>query len=154
MKKVMVVEDSDSMRAFLIAALEEIHIEPVEAATGFEALKKIPHNEVDLVVTDINMPDINGLELIHFLKKHPHTKDIPIIVISTERSREDQDRAIELGAMDYLVKPFDCCHGVSFGTVITGVSQHLHLGCAGGPSYEPLKLSAMPITVPFNGAQM
>ncbi|HPR65377.1 MAG TPA: response regulator [Thermoanaerobaculia bacterium] len=107
MKRVMVVEDSDSMRAYIVGALEGIMVDVVEASTGFEALKQIPHNPVDLVVTDINMPDINGLELIHFLKQHPHTRNIPIIVISTERSQEDQERAMEMGAVDYLVKPFN-----------------------------------------------
>lgn len=106
MKRVIIVEDSESMRAFLVGALEEMDVDIVEAATGFEALKQIPHHPIDLVITDINMPDINGLELIHFLKQHPHTRDIPIIVISTERSQEDQERAMELGALDYLVKPF------------------------------------------------
>ena len=120
MKRVLVVEDSDSMRAFIVGALEEIAVEVVEAPTGFEALKLIPHHEVDLVVTDINMPDINGLELIHFLKQHTHTRSIPIIVISTERSREDQTRAMEMGAVDYLVKPFDLA---TFQEKVTAILQ-------------------------------
>lgn len=106
-KSVLIVEDSDVMRAFLVAALEGLPIEIVEASTGFEALKTIPHHNFSLIVTDINMPDINGLELISFLKKHPNYNDVPIIVISTERSEEDRKRAKNLGASDYLVKPFE-----------------------------------------------
>lgn len=106
-KSVLIVEDSDVMRAFLVAALEGLPLEIVEASTGFEALKILPHHNFSLIVTDINMPDINGLELISFLKKHPNYNDVPIIVISTERSDEDRKRAKNLGASDYLVKPFE-----------------------------------------------
>ncbi len=106
-KNILIVEDSDMMRAFLIAALEGLPVQVIEASTGFEALKLIPHHNFSLIVTDINMPDINGLELISFLKKHPNYNDVPIIVISTERSEEDRKRAKMLGACDYLVKPFE-----------------------------------------------
>lgn len=106
-KSVLIVEDSDVMRAFLVAALEGLPLEIVEASTGFEALKILPHHDFSLIVTDINMPDINGLELISFLKKHPNYNNVPIVVISTERSEEDRKRAKNLGASDYLVKPFE-----------------------------------------------
>lgn len=106
-KSVLIVEDSDVMRAFLVAALEGQSVDVVEAPTGFEALKLLPHHTFSAIVTDINMPDINGLELIAFIKKHPGFQNIPIMVISTERSEEDRRRAMALGAADYLVKPFD-----------------------------------------------
>lgn len=106
-KSILIVEDSDVMRAFLVASLEGLPLQVVEASTGFEALKILPHHEFSLIVTDINMPDINGLELISFLKKHPNYNNVPIIVISTERSEEDRKRAKSLGACDYLVKPFE-----------------------------------------------
>jgi len=106
-KAVLIVEDSDVMRSFLVAALEGQSLEVVEAPTGFEALKLLPHYAFSVIVTDINMPDINGLELISFIKKHPEFQKIPIMVISTERSEEDRRRAMALGAVDYLVKPFD-----------------------------------------------
>jgi two-component system chemotaxis response regulator CheY len=104
---VLIVEDSDVMRSFLSAALEGLGLEVVEAPTGFEALKILPHHTFAAIVTDINMPDINGLELIAFIKKHPQFQAIPILVISTERSEEDRRRAMALGAADYLVKPFE-----------------------------------------------
>ncbi|HET7711983.1 MAG TPA: response regulator [Thermoanaerobaculia bacterium] len=107
--KILVVEDSSSMRAYLTTLLEggELHdLEIVEAASGFEALKMLPHHRFDAILTDINMPDINGLELVSFLKNHPVYKQIPVMVISTESSDEDQRRAVALGAEEYLVKPF------------------------------------------------
>jgi len=109
--KVLVVEDSSSMRAYLTTILESgsesYDLEIVEAASGFEALKTLPHHKFDAILTDINMPDINGLELVSFLKSHPVYKSIPIMVISTESTDEDRKRAAALGAEEYLVKPFE-----------------------------------------------
>lgn len=109
--KILVVEDSHSMRAYLTTMLESGDIEEgmeiVEASSGFEALKLLPHHQFAAILTDINMPDINGLELVSFLKNHPQYQAIPIMVISTEGSEEDRKRAAALGAEEYLVKPFE-----------------------------------------------
>ena len=109
--KILVVEDSPSMRSMMTNILEAgtdgMELEIVEASSGFEALKILPHHQFDAVVTDINMPDINGLELVSFLKNHPVYKTIPVMVVSTEGSAEDRRRAEALGAEDYVVKPFD-----------------------------------------------
>src|SRR5512140_810741 len=109
--KILVVEDSSSMRAYLTTVIESgsesYELDIVEAASGFEALKMLPHHKFDAILTDINMTDINGLELVSFLKNHPVYKAIPIMVISTESSEEDRKRAEALGAEEYLVKPFE-----------------------------------------------
>jgi two-component system chemotaxis response regulator CheY len=94
------------MRAFVGAALEAEGIEVTEARTGFEALKMLPQGRFDLVVTDINMPDINGLEVIRFTRNHERYRDTPLIIISTEGREVDRDKAMSLGANEYLVKPF------------------------------------------------
>ncbi|HUF18101.1 MAG TPA: response regulator [Thermoanaerobaculia bacterium] len=108
--KILVVEDSTSMRAYLTTMIEgggDDALEIVEACSGFEALKVLPHHTFQAILTDINMPDINGLELVSFLKSHPVYRSIPIMVISTESSEEDRRRAEALGAEEYLVKPFE-----------------------------------------------
>lgn len=108
MKTVLIVEDSATTRSMIRSILEEFdEIETVEAASGFEALKQLPAHKVDLVVTDINMPDINGLELINFMRRDERYEKIPIIIISTERSEEDKKRGVALGADAYITKPFD-----------------------------------------------
>ena len=84
-KTILIADDSATMRAMLVAiveALGDYHI--VEASSGFEALRLLPRGPVDLIMTDINMPDINGLELISYLRSNPNYKDIPIFIISTE----------------------------------------------------------------------
>ena len=109
--KILVVEDSPSTRAFLATTIESgaaaDDLEILEAGSGFEALKMLPHHKFDAILTDINMPDINGLELVSFLKNHPLYKEIPIMVISTESTTEDRNRAAALGAEEYVVKPFE-----------------------------------------------
>lgn len=107
MKTILIVEDSATTRALIRAVIDEFgEFETVEASSGFEALKMLPQQEYDLIITDINMPDINGLELINFVRNNARYKQIPIIIVSTERSEEDKKRGLALGATAYVTKPF------------------------------------------------
>jgi len=105
---ILVVEDSPTMRALLTASLEEIsgQVKVTEAENGFEALRALPRESFDLIITDINMPDINGLELVSFAKSNDAYRSIPLIIVSTEGADRDRERGLELGADAYLVKPF------------------------------------------------
>lgn len=105
--KVLVVEDNNAMRVLIISALERyLDLDVYEAEDGFAALKLMPDHDFDLILTDINMPDINGLELISFLRQHPAYKDVTILIISTEAGEEDRRRGLAIGAAGYLTKPF------------------------------------------------
>ena len=107
MKSILIVEDSTTTRSLIRAVIEELgDFNIVEAPTGFDALKLLPVQDFDLVVTDINMPDINGLELINFVKSNPRYSNIPLIIVTTERSEEDKKRGMALGATAYVTKPF------------------------------------------------
>ncbi|HEX4475744.1 MAG TPA: response regulator [Polyangiaceae bacterium] len=111
MPKILIVEDSFSMRAFVRSALEGDRaelgdVDVVEATGGFDALRLLPRGPYDLVITDINMPDINGLELIHFIRTNEHHRSTPILLISTQSSERDRARGLSLGADGYLAKPF------------------------------------------------
>jgi len=109
LQRILIVEDSETMRALIAASLEDLE-EPLkitEAASGFEALRCLPRDEFDLIVTDINMPDINGLELVSFVKNSPLYSSIPLVIVSTERSERDREKGVSLGADAYLVKPFE-----------------------------------------------
>jgi two-component system chemotaxis response regulator CheY len=107
--RILIVEDSPTMRAMLVAALEDLAspVKITEAESGFEALRRLPRETYDLILTDINMPDINGLELVAFVKKNEAYSSIPLIIVSTEGSERDRDKGLALGADAYLVKPFD-----------------------------------------------
>ncbi len=109
MQRILIVEDSATMRSLLASTLEELDV-PVkitEASSGFEALRCLPREEYDLVVTDINMPDINGLELVSFVKNNDKYREIPLVIVSTEGSDRDRDKGLGLGADAYIVKPFE-----------------------------------------------
>jgi len=97
------------MRSLLASTLEELEL-PVkitEASSGFEALRYLPRERYDLVVTDINMPDISGLELVSFVKNNEQYRGIPLLIVSTEGSERDREKGLGLGADAYMVKPFD-----------------------------------------------
>jgi two-component system chemotaxis response regulator CheY len=107
MKNVLIVEDSKAIRSMIRVSLEEAgEYFAVEAGNGFEALKALPTRSFDLIITDINMPDINGLELIGYVKSNPTYRGIPLIIVSTEKSEEDKKRGMALGAVGYVEKPF------------------------------------------------
>jgi two-component system chemotaxis response regulator CheY len=106
-KKILITEDSSATRSFLAATIEAMEgYEIVEASSGFEALRLLPREQIDLIITDINMPDINGLELISYVRNNPNYCSIPLFIISTESSEKDRERGLALGANEYLVKPF------------------------------------------------
>lgn len=106
--KVLIVEDSRASREFIAATVEGVRgLEAVTTSSGFEALKLLPRHKFDLIITDINMPDINGLELINFVKKNPNYRRTPLFIVTTESRESDRERGLALGAAEYLIKPFD-----------------------------------------------
>ncbi len=105
--RLLIVDDSRAMRAYVRGSLRGfVDCEIDEASSGFEALRLLPRKDYKLVITDINMPDINGLELVKFVRASERHRDVPIIIISTHSSKQDQKKALELGASVFLPKPF------------------------------------------------
>jgi two-component system chemotaxis response regulator CheY len=112
-RRILVVEDSVSARAFVRAVLESPDFanrhggcDVVEASSGFEALRLLPRGPYDLIITDINMADINGLELVRFIRASAHHRSTPLLIISSLRGELDVERGLALGANAYLPKPF------------------------------------------------
>jgi two-component system, chemotaxis family, chemotaxis protein CheY len=104
--KVLVVEDSPTMRQLIVFALKRIRgFQIVEASDGVDGLKKISSDKFDLILTDINMPIMDGLKLVSLVRSDPGYKDVPIVIITTEGAGEDRERALALGANDYITKP-------------------------------------------------
>src|SRR5437868_14698494 len=107
MKRILVADDSTATRALIVSALLDLKDVQVErVSTGIEAIKLLSTTPIDLVLTDIHMPEINGLELVRFIKSDQRLRSIPVIIISTEAAEDDRKRALALGADDYLPKPF------------------------------------------------
>jgi two-component system chemotaxis response regulator CheY len=104
----LIVDDSSAVRAFVRASLEDADFARVqEAETGFEALRLLAANAFDVVIVDVNMPDINGLELLAFMKKSPRQQGARKILISTQVDGSDSKQGAELGADAFLKKPFE-----------------------------------------------
>lgn len=104
--KVLVVEDSPTMRQLIVFALKRIRgFEISEANDGVDGLKKLSAEKFDLILTDINMPIMDGLKLVSMVRNDPNYKETPIIVITTEGATEDRERALALGANEYITKP-------------------------------------------------
>ncbi len=106
--KILVVDDSRAMRSYVRGALGgAFSCELVEAVSGFEALRLLPRERFDLVITDINMPDINGLELVRFVRTSTKHSHVPVLIISTQASARDRKKLKDIGADGFLAKPFE-----------------------------------------------
>ncbi len=105
--KILTVDDSASMRALLLHALQAQGFEVVQAEDGIEALEWLAANDADIVITDINMPRLDGFGLIERLRSIARHRDRPILVLTTESSDEKKARARQAGATGWIVKPFD-----------------------------------------------
>jgi two-component system chemotaxis response regulator CheY len=107
----LVVEDSPTMRQLISFSLKRFKgCSIVEAVDGVDALKKLQTEEVDMILTDINMPVMDGLKLVSLVRQNPKTKDVPIVIITTEGAQEDRDRGLALGANAYICKPIQSSH--------------------------------------------
>lgn len=103
---ILIVEDSPTMRQLISFALKRIRgVRIVEAGDGVDGLKKISAEKFQMIFTDINMPVMDGLKLISLVREDANHKGIPIVVITTEGAQEDRQRALALGANDYITKP-------------------------------------------------
>ena len=102
----LVVEDSPMMRQLLVFALSRVkQLRVTEADDGVDGLRKLAGGKFDIILTDINMPIMDGLKLIQRVRMDATHKDTPIVVITTEGGREDRERALRLGANAYITKP-------------------------------------------------
>jgi len=120
----LVVEDSPTMRQLITFALKRITgSKIVEANDGIDALKKLSSQKFDIILTDINMPIMDGLKLVSMVRNDPVHKAIPIIIITTEGADEDRKRGLALGANAYIAKPIQTADLLSVvNKIISGKS--------------------------------
>lgn len=107
MKKVLVVDDSATMRRMIIASLAPIgQLAFDQAVSGLEAIERVTLAPVDLVMLDLNMPDVHGLEVLRFIRGHETLRDLPVVVLTTRGDDDSRSAALREGATLYLTKPF------------------------------------------------
>ena len=103
---ILAVDDSTSVRKMVESALRYKGYAVVAAADGLEALEALEREQFNLVVMDINMPRMDGLSLLKTIRERPEWAGLPILMLTTEGQETDRDRALAMGATDYMVKPF------------------------------------------------
>lgn len=105
---ILVVDDSPTMRRMVITSLGSLNrVKPTQAGSGLEAIERLAMEPVDLMVLDLNMPDMHGMEVINFVRKHQAYRNIPIVVLTTKGEESSRTEALAAGANRYLTKPFD-----------------------------------------------
>ena len=107
MRTILVVDDSPTMRRMIVASLRDIgDVAFDQAGSGLEAIERLALVPVDLVVLDLNMPDVHGLEVLRFVRTHERFRAVPVVVLTTRGDEESREAALREGATRYLTKPF------------------------------------------------
>ncbi len=106
MKRILLIEDDDSIRYLVLNFLKLAQFDCIEARNGNEAITALQQDHFDLILCDINLPDMQGNEILAHVKSDARLKDVPFVVISAYTSQQDIDRIMSLGACDYITKPF------------------------------------------------
>jgi len=120
MKHVLIVDDSATVRLELCAALTAAGYAVVEAADGVAGLERVAEVAFSMIILDVNMPRMGGLEMLDHLKADPKSAGIPVVLLTTEAQRSLIDRARQAGAKGWLVKPVKMEHIVSTVAQLTG----------------------------------
>ncbi|MDG5469906.1 response regulator [Deltaproteobacteria bacterium IMCC39524] len=105
-KCILIVDDSETVRQVLKLALGNAGYQVVEAEDGFDALTKLSGAQIDMLITDLNMPNMDGLELIKKVREEGKHRFTPIVMLTTESSEEKKKAGREAGASGWIVKPF------------------------------------------------
>jgi two-component system chemotaxis response regulator CheY len=107
MDRTLVVDDSPTMRRMVMASLRDVCTGGfLEAASGLEAVEQLALQRISLMVLDLNMPDMHGIEVLSFVRRHPTLNALPIIVLTTRGDDQSRTAALAAGASAYLTKPF------------------------------------------------
>ena len=107
MPKILIVDDSATIRKMVRSSLRQLaDAEFVEAGNGLEAIEQIALGAVSLIILDLNMPDMHGVDVLKFLRRHQGWSDVPVVVLTTRGDETSRETAIAAGASEYLTKPF------------------------------------------------
>ena len=107
MQKILIVDDSVTIRKMVRASLRGLEsTEFVEASNGLEAIEQLALGPVSLIVLDLNMPDMHGVDVLKFVRRHQSSRDVPVVVLTTRGDESSRETALAAGATQYLTKPF------------------------------------------------
>ena len=120
MKKVLVVDDSETIRQHVAEALTGAGFKVVEASDGAAGLQRVSEHDFCMIILDVNMPLLNGLEMLERLKQDPKSASIPVVMLTTEAQRSMIERARQNGAKAWLIKP------IKVESLVSTVNKVLH----------------------------
>ena len=106
MTRILIVDDSPTIRRMVRASLTPTQATLVEAASGLEAIEQLTLGAAALMVLDLNMPDLHGLDVLKFVRSHPSLGGLPVLVLTTRGDESSRESAMAAGATDYMTKPF------------------------------------------------
>ena len=106
MHKILIVDDSPTIRKMVRASLKDLEADFVDAATGLEAIEQLAVTRVQLIVLDLNMPDMHGIDVLKFVRRNPQYSTLPIVVLTTRGDEASRRTANAAGATTYMTKPF------------------------------------------------
>ena len=107
MPKILIVDDSPTIRKMVRASLRGLEsFDFVEACNGLEAIEQVALGAVSLMILDLNMPDMHGVDVLKFIRRHPSSREVPVVVLTTRGDDSSRDAAIAAGATQYMTKPF------------------------------------------------
>ena len=107
MPRILIVDDSPTIRKMVRASLRALEsFDFVEAANGLEAIEQVALGPVALMILDLNMPDMHGVDVLKFLRRHPSSRDVPVVVLTTRGDDSSRESAVAAGATQYMTKPF------------------------------------------------
>jgi two-component system, chemotaxis family, chemotaxis protein CheY len=108
MRRILIVDDSPTIRRMVAASLQSLDsIVFSEASNGLEAIEILAREPINLMILDLNMPDMHGIEVLQFVRSHDPYRGIPVIVLTTKYDEQTRRTALDIGASRYLTKPFD-----------------------------------------------
>jgi two-component system chemotaxis response regulator CheY len=107
MPRILIVDDSPTIRKMVRASLRTLDaFDFVEAANGLQAIEQVALGPVALMILDLNMPDMHGVDVLKFLRRHPSSREVPVVVLTTRGDDSSRDAAVAAGATQYMTKPF------------------------------------------------
>jgi two-component system, chemotaxis family, chemotaxis protein CheY len=107
MRRILIVDDSPTMRRMVMTSLKTLdNVQFGEAGSGLEAIERLALAPVDLMILDLNMPEMHGVEVLQFVRSHKTYRVLPVVVLTTRGDEASRAQAMSAGATDYLTKPF------------------------------------------------
>jgi two-component system chemotaxis response regulator CheY len=129
MHTILIVDDSPTIRRMVMASLGVLpDTDFAEAASGLQAIEALAVTPVQMVILDLNMPDMHGLDVLRFVRSHDRYRDLPVMVLTTRGDTISRDRALQAGASAYMTKPF------SPSALAASVAEQLALARSHGAS--------------------